>query len=166
VVVLPSPYNDTCSEGGCCLDEECSLTLIHVDENRCEDDIYDIYVVRGDGSWRYIEQIDLVSSPAGCCYEDEDGNECPQTEKQVSLTISNDDLNACCRLKIRLEQVGSNCCGTYTRFSIEGPSGAEVFSSYFSGTFEEEFDARELCVSNSGAAAAAVPFSMGEIGIV
>lgn len=143
--LLTPSENGNC--GGCvaCLDAPCNLTLVHVDENRCEDDIFGIYIVRSDGSERFIQQIDLVSSPAGCCGTDESGNDCPQTRIEVPITIEEADLDACCKFTIALRLEGSNCCSTYTRFSINGPGG-EVYGQYF-GTegITQSFDVRDLC---------------------
>lgn len=143
--VWPTPSEQGAC-GGCtgCLETSCELTLVHVDENRCEDDIFGIYLIRPDGTERFIEQIDLVSSPPGCCGSDDEDHECPQTRITVPLTVGNDDLDACCRFRIALRLEGYNCCGTFTRFSIEGPAG-EVYSQYFSGDFEQTFDVRDLC---------------------
>ena len=133
--------------GGCqaCLEIPCSLTLVHVDENRCEDDIFGIYIVRSNGSERFVQQINLVSSPAGCCGPDENGNECPETRIEVPITIEEADIDACCKFTISLRIEGWNCCSTYTRFSINGPGG-EVYGQYFGEEgVTQSFDIRDLC---------------------
>ncbi|MEI6492989.1 MAG: hypothetical protein WCO94_10610 [Verrucomicrobiota bacterium] len=134
--------------GGCvaCLDAPCDLTLVHVDMNRCEDDIFGIYIVRSNGSERFIRQIDLVSTPAGCCGSDyETGEECPETRIEVPITIEEADLDACCKFTIALRLEGTNCCNTYTQFSINGPGG-EVFSQSFGQEgLTQSFDIRDLC---------------------
>ena len=133
----------------CCLSEPCELTLKHVDENRCEDDIFGIYLIyydeNGQQKERFIQQINLVSSPAGCCGSDENGNDCPQTTITVPLTIQPSEVNGCCRIRIQLRLEGINCCNTWTHFSVIG-SGGEVYSQYFSQEgIDQEFDVRELC---------------------
>ncbi len=137
------------SSSCCCLADSCSLTLKHVDENRCEDDIFDIYLVYYDANGaeqeRFIQQINLISSPAGCCGSDDNGNQCPQTTITVPLTIQPSEVNGCCRVRIQLRLAGTNCCNTYTRFSIEG-EGGEVYSQYIGQEgIDQEFDIRDLC---------------------
>jgi hypothetical protein len=144
--LLTPSENGNC--GGCvaCLDTPCNLTLVHVDENRCEDDIFGIYIVRSNGSERSIRQINLVSSPPGCCgYDYETNQDCPQTRIEVPITIEEADLDACCKFTISLRLEGENCCSTWTRFSINGPGG-EVYSEYFTQDgLTQSFDVRDLC---------------------
>ena len=134
--------------GGCvaCLDAPCELTLVHVDMNRCEDDIFGIYIVRADGSERFIRQINLVSSPAGCCgYDYESGQECPETRIEVPITISAEDLDACCKFTIALRLEGTNCCNTWTQFTIIGPGGEVFGQSFGQEGLSQSFDIRDLC---------------------
>ncbi|MFZ4696250.1 MAG: hypothetical protein ACOYMV_14115 [Verrucomicrobiia bacterium] len=135
-----------CGSGCNCLAASCQITLVHVDENQCEDDIFGIYIVKGDGSERFIRQIDLVSTPAGCCGWDwETGGDCPSTTIEVPITLQESDFDSCCKFTVVLRLEGYNCCNTWTRFKVNGPGG-EVFSSYFTQDgIRASFDARDVC---------------------
>lgn len=128
---------------GCC--GGCQLTLVHIDENRCEDDIFGIYIIAPNGTERFIQQIDLVSSPPGCCGTDESGNECPQTRIEVPILLTPEDIGPQGEFTLALRLEGTNCCNTYTRFSLNGPGG-ELFSSYFGqGGITATFNASDAC---------------------
>ncbi len=63
----------------------------------------------------------------------------------MPITIQEMDLDACCKFTISLRLEGSNCCSTYTRFSINGPGG-EVYGQYFGvDGVTQSFDVRDLC---------------------
>lgn len=135
---------DDCCKCKTCEDVEfpCEITLIHIDENRCEDDIFNIYIKNpGTGARRFIEQIDLVSDPPGCC-----NWTCPQTRIDVPISLTAEDLDSDCRFTVEAELAGTNCCGTWTRIRIEGPSGQTLFGSYFAQEgYSQTFDARQIC---------------------
>jgi len=113
-----------------------------IDENRCEDDIFDIFVRNpGTGAQRFIQQIDLKSSPPGCCHPT-----CPQTRIDVPITLTVQDLDEDCRFEVRAVLAGLNCCNTYTRIRILGSNGTELFGTYFSQSgYSQIFDARQVC---------------------
>lgn len=136
--------DEDCCECLTCEDVEfpCEITLIHIDENRCEDDIFNIYIKNpGTGNRRFIQQIDLVSSPPGCC-----GFSCPQTRIDVPVTLGSEDLDRYCRFTIQAELAGTNCCNTLTRLRILGPNGVELVGQYFGQAgYSQTFDARQVC---------------------
>jgi len=75
----------------------------------------------------------------------ETGEECPETRIEVPITVEEADLDACCKFTIALRLEGTNCCNTYTQFSINGPGG-EVFSQSFGQEgLTQSFDIRDLC---------------------
>jgi hypothetical protein len=137
-----------CADPPCVRDElfPCDLLLIHIDENRCEDDVFDLYIENPTtGKRRFIREIDLVSSPPGCCGFQSDGTQCPQTTIIVPVTIQKSDLDEQCRFAIRAVFKRANCCSTITRIRIEGPSGGG-FGSYFGpGGYYQVFPADSFC---------------------
>jgi hypothetical protein len=136
--------DEDCCECNTCDDVlfPCEITLVHIDENRCEDDIFDIYVRNpGTGAQRLIQQIDLKSSPPGCCNPG-----CPQTRIDVPITLTVEDLDEDCRFEVRAVLAGYNCCNTYTRIRILGSNGTELFGTYFNQSgYSQIFDARQVC---------------------
>jgi hypothetical protein len=136
----PPPEQCTALQG------PCALTFVHVDENRCEDDAFDIFVVSPRGSERFIRNIDLVSSPAGCCGSTSGGQPCPQTRIEVPVTINPSETGAGgCTVRIVLRKTKDNCCSTLTRFSVVGPAG-EVYSQYFdSGGINAQLNIGDIC---------------------
>lgn len=125
----------------CTWRQPCTLTLVHIDENRCEDDIFGIYILQPNGGERFIAQIDLKSTPPGCC-----NSSCPQTRIDVPLTITGNDVDENCQFTIQLRLEGTNCCNTYTRFAVLG-AGGEIYSSYFNqGGLTQTFNANLVCL--------------------
>lgn len=124
----------------------CEITLVHIDENRCEDDIFDIYIRNpATGVRRFIQRIDLVSSPPGCC-QGWTHVSCPETRIDVPVTLTPEDLDSQCRFTVQAELAGLNCCNTWTRIRIEGSSGQVLFGSFFGqGGYSQTFDARQVC---------------------
>ena len=140
--------DEDCCECLTCEDVDfpCEITLVHIDENRCEDDIFDIYIKNpGTGVRRFIEQIDLVSSPPGCC-QGISSPSCPQTRVDVPVTLTSADLDEQCRFTVEAELAGTNCCNTYTRLRIFGSNGVILFGQYFNQSgYSQTFDARQVC---------------------
>jgi hypothetical protein len=150
LVLSPKPRKAGQTEGKpcCCecdLDDAlfpCNVTIVHIDENRCEDDIFDLYVYNPESdNERFIQQLDLVSTPPGCC-----NSGCPQTRIDVSVSLEKEDFSSKCEVGIRLRLAGRNCCNTYTRFRIIGSNGNEVTGGFFGqGGYQQTFKAVDIC---------------------
>lgn len=142
---LPA-YND----GFCgCPSAGCVVTFKYVDENRCEDDNFDAYIISTDGNGgeteTFLSNVNMQSTPPGCCGTDEQGNPCPQTTISFPVNISQSFYNSCMQLKIELRFVSANEHGTEAVFSLTGPGGEFFSSTFFAGGIIEAFDVRELC---------------------
>lgn len=124
----------------------CNVTLVHIDENRCEDDVFNLYVFNPDtNNQRFIRELDLQSSPKGCCGSS-GGNQCPQTRIDVDLSLKKEDFSTKCEVGIKLTYVRANCCSTWTRFRIIGSNGKEIQGGYFStGGYSSTFKAIDIC---------------------
>lgn len=132
----------------CCDPTPCGeITLRYVDENRCEDDVFDIYVYNPDTDVRrLIGELDMTSTPPGCCGFDEDGNPCPQTTIELTFTPEPGDIGADCAFGIQAEFKRANCCGTGAKFTLIGPHGNHVESQYFgSGGTKQTFKMSDVC---------------------
>lgn len=120
----------------------CEVTLVHIDENRCEDDAFNLYIENPTtGAQRFVQLLDLVSSPKGCC-----NPSCPQTRIDVPVTITQDDVGTNCRFRVRLVFAYANCCGTLTRLRVIGANGQEILGTNFgSGGYAQEFSIASIC---------------------
>lgn len=132
----------------CCDPTPCGeITLRYVDENRCEDDVFDIYVYNPTtNARRLIGTLDMKSDPPGCCNTDDDGNPCPQTTVELKFTPTPDDIGDNCYFGIQAEYKSPNCCGTLAKFTLIGPSGTRVDSQYFTTAgLKQEFKISDVC---------------------
>ena len=127
------------------VDPSCAITLRYVDENRCEDDAFNVYIKRADGSYRWLFLLDMVSTPAGCCVTDPEGNPCPQTEHTYTISLQDGDIDGCGRLTIKLEFDHANCCSTLAVFYVSGPNGSIPSQSFGPDGLEQSFNVLELC---------------------
>jgi hypothetical protein len=138
--------DEDCCECLSCQDVEfpCQIILTHIDENRCEDDIFDIYIKNpGTGERRFIAQIDLVSTPPGCCQPLSPS--CPETRIDIPVALTAADLDEACRFTVEAELAGTNCCSTWTRLRITG-SGVILLGQYFDQSgYSQTFDAKLVC---------------------
>jgi hypothetical protein len=126
----------------------CPITMIHIDENRCEDDVFNLFIENpATGERRFIRELNLESTPKGCCGTSLDGKQiCPQTRVDVTASIRTEDLDEQCRFTVVATFVRPNCCGTFTRLRIVGPSGVELMGSYFSSYgYRQTFSAIAAC---------------------
>lgn len=123
----------------------CRITLVHVDENRCEDDAFALYIKNPTtGAERFVRELDLASTPPGCCNAN-----CPQTRIEVPINLSADDVGFGCRFAVVLKFVRANCCGTLSRLTVFGETGAFVVGESFgSSGYEETFTVSTVCVEN------------------
>lgn len=150
LVLSDSEEEPCCCE--CCNDNTiaypCSVTVIHVDENRCEDDVFDIYVIGCNDKERFIRELDLVSSPPGCCegYYASTAASCPQTRIEFDIDLEKEDFNDNCETTIQARFKRANCCNTLTRLTLVASNGAMITGSYFSaGGYTESWEADVLC---------------------
>lgn len=128
--------------GGCPLGE-CEITIEFLDENRCEDDVFDLYLKNPTTEdERFIQEVDLASTPAGECGE-------PSAEYAniiIPVTVTETDFDEECRVIIGIRFVSSNCCGTWARFRIRRPNGCLVYGEYFgSNGGETTYTWLQLC---------------------
>lgn len=124
----------------------CSFNVTLFDFNRCEDDVFDVYLIRNDGTDRFLFTADLVSTPPGCC-----APTCPQTTVgPMSVTLTSADIQGCaaspcagavCDLYVGISVrfVSANCCNTNAQLIVTrlspttdyitsfGASGVDVF---------------------------------------
>lgn len=136
------------TEQACCCDNscplgECQITIEFLDENGCEDDVFDLYLKNPTSLVeRFIQTVDLKSSPSGGC------GDLSKTYANISIpvTVTANDFDANCEVIIGLRFVSPNCCGTWARFRIRRPNGCLVFGQYFSGGgLETTYTWLELC---------------------
>jgi hypothetical protein len=120
----------------------CTITFVHVDENRCEDDIFGLFRVNPDtGEEHRISTLNLVSSPPGCC-----NSGCPQTRIEIPETLNADSFSSECQIRFDLRLEGTNCCNTYTRFSLIASNGTVLYGTYFGqGGYSNTWEAEDLC---------------------
>lgn len=124
-----------------------NITIEFLDENRCEDDIFDIFIQNPETQvTRLIQRVDLVSTPPGCCGVNPLTNQpCPQTKITIPVTITPQDIDSYCRFFLKVVLVGTNCCSTYTRAKIIGPRGKEIFGSYFGQSgYTQSFNLKDI----------------------
>jgi len=140
---LSDSVADPCCCSGCndqTIKYPCTITVIHVDENRCEDDVFAVYVVGADGE-RFIRELDLVSSPRGCC-----NSSCPQTRIEFPITLRRQDFYDDCTTTIEARFVRANCCSTATRLTIVAATGDVIVGTIFGpGGYSQTFTAETFC---------------------
>ena len=100
----------------------CRLTFKYTNINQIQDDGFDFYIIKPDGSERFIGNIDAACKGGGGY------DECSCANVDVfsfDTTINQDDLATCepCSIQWRSELVKDNGCGTFGLFEIIGPYG-------------------------------------------
>lgn len=139
---------DPCTCCETCENPGCQLVLKYVDENECEDDVFDIYIYNPENpaAREYLGELDLTSNPPGCCNPG-----CGQTTVEIGpFAVDPRHISSKCTFGIEAEFKRANCCGTWARFSvrIQGSSN-EIFGEYFSEVgIKQEFSANEVCVEH------------------
>jgi len=132
---------------GCCCDlcsrGECTVTLEFLDENECEDDVFDLYVVNpGTNAERFVQEVDLVASPAGSCQD----AGATYADITIPLDLTLEDYSADCRVRIELRYKSANCCFTWTRFRLRRPDNTLLYGDYFDiGGISAEYTWDQLC---------------------
>ena len=136
MVILPGCACCTCPLG------ECQITIEFLDENGCEDDVFDLYLKNPTTEVeRFIETVDLASTPAGHC-----GDKAEYANIQIPVTVTPTDFDGDCKVIIGLRYVSPNCCNTFARFRIRRPNGCLLYGQYFGqGGLETTYTWEELC---------------------
>jgi hypothetical protein len=101
----------------------CRLTFKYTNINQVQDDGFDFYIIKPDGSERFIGNIDAACKGGG------GSGDCSCANVDVfsfDTTINQDDLATCepCSIQWRSELVKDNGCGTFGLFEIIGPYGS------------------------------------------
>jgi hypothetical protein len=136
MVILPSCACCTCPLG------ECEITIEFLDENGCEDDVFDLYLKNPTTEVeRFIETVDLKSTPAGKC-----GVKAEYANIHIPVTVTPEDFDSDCEVIIGLRYVSPNCCNTFARFRIRRPNGCLLYGQYFGQDgLETTYTWLELC---------------------
>ena len=117
----------------CCCDDscplgECEITIEFLDENRCEDDVFDLYLKNPTTNVeRFIQTVDLASTPPGKCGD----ASAEYANIIIPVTVTATDFDSECRVVIGVRYVSANCCFTWTRFRIRRPNGCLLYGQYF-----------------------------------
>lgn len=137
MVLLPSCSCCTCPLG------ECQITIEFLDENSCEDDVFDLYLKNPTTSVeRFIQTVDLKSDPPGGCVTP--GR--TYADIRIPVTVTPADFDSDCKVIIGLRYVSPNCCNTFARFRIRRPNGCLLYGAYFGqGGLETIYTWLELC---------------------
>lgn len=138
----------------------CKITVIHIDENRCEDDVFDILILGKNNRERFIRELDLVSKPRGCCdgfirpgLNPAPGGACPQTTIEFTIDLQEDDFQeffGSCVTSIIARFKKANCCSTFTRIIIIGSNGNIIFGNYFGPAgYLQQINAGRICTEKA-----------------
>lgn len=122
---------------------ECEITIEFLDENRCEDDVFDLYLKNPTTDVeRFIQTVDLKSTPSGGCGDPAK----TYANIIIPVTVTETDFDENCNVIIGLRFVSANCCNTWARFRIRRPNGCLVFGEYFGqGGLETTYAWFDLC---------------------
>ena len=64
---------------------------------------------------------------------------------ESNFCITAQDVDSNCRFIIKAVLAGTNCCATYTRIKMIGPTGKEIFGSYFvQSGYEQYINLRDI----------------------
>lgn len=122
----------------------CTVTFNFLDENQCEDDVFDFYLENPTtGATRFIQTVDLGTDPPGGC-----GGASGYTYANISIpvTITETDFDENCEVYVVLEFKSANCCNTYTRFRIIRPDGSILLGTYFNASgLRYKYTYQDLC---------------------
>lgn len=111
---------------------DCTATLEFLDENECEDDVFDLYVINPETlAERFVQEIDLVADPAGSCEGLEAAPGATYANITVPLELTLADWSSDCRVTIDLRFKSANCCFTWTRYRIRRPDESLLYGGYF-----------------------------------
>ena len=122
-------YNSTtgdcdCGASSCTLPSSCTLTFKYDDINSIQDDSFDIYLIKNDGTRVFAGNLNGVCGTLA----NPDTDNCTCAEEDVrtfDFTIDQSFVSVCggCSIVFETEMVANNGCGTYATFTIIGPYG-------------------------------------------
>lgn len=143
--MLGSKCSSCCNESKCPLGS-CTVRFEFLDENECEDDVFDFYLENPTtGNKRFIQTVDLVASPAGSC-KGLGSTGGTYANILIPVVISETDFDENCEVFVVLEFKSANCCNTYTRFRIIKPDNTILLGTYFSQSgLKEKYTWKQLC---------------------
>jgi len=105
-------------EGG-----SCQITFKYTNINKVQDDGFDFYIIKPDGSERFVGNINAAckggGGPGDC--------DCDNIDVfSFNTVVKQEDLTPCgtCAVQWRSELVQDNGCGTFGFFEILGPYGS------------------------------------------
>ena len=117
----------------CTLPANCTLTFKYDDVNSYQDDSFDIYLTKSDGTRVFVGNLNGVCGSyaeipddcdpstqccdASCCCAEEDVKTFDYTIDQSFITST----SCGCELTFDMIMVANNGCGTYATFTIIGP---------------------------------------------
>ena len=144
---------DDCSQGcGCKLpDGGCDLTFTYDNVNSIQDDVFDIYLLKNDGTWVYAGTINGICESTSSGSPGYGNCDCADEDvKTFDFTLTQDFLGTdpCnpCAIQFNCVQTGDNGCGTYATFTITGPYGTG-FGGYLGDS--GSIDISTSCISSS-----------------
>jgi hypothetical protein len=119
-----------CSQGCCQIpDGGCVLTFTYVNVNLIQDDAFDIYLIKNDGTDVLAGNINGVCQSGYSDPGDDPPCDC-NAEDTVTFTytidqtfLGNDACNSCA-IQFYCIETADNGCGTYATFNITGPYGS------------------------------------------
>lgn len=134
VVLKNNKVSCSCCNTGCSLNPiggSCKLTFIYTDVNSIQDDAFNIFLLKSNGTWVLAGNIDgacesLEFPPCGCSKVD---------IKKFDFTIDQSFVSgkANCAIEFKSEMTKDNGCGTFATFDIIGPKGTG-FGGYMGGS--------------------------------
>jgi hypothetical protein len=124
----------------------CQITFKYTNSNAVQDDGFDFYIIKSDGSEKFIGNINaacknLINPPCGCAGED---------VFSFNTVIKQEDLSPCepCAIQWRSELVQNNGCGTFGIFEIIGPYGNVPDAGNIGGSGTIRL--RDVCINPEG----------------
>jgi hypothetical protein len=122
----------------------CQLTFRYTNTNQIQDDGFDFYIIKPDGSERFIGNIDgACKSGSGCNCDNVD-------VFSFNTVVKQEDLSPCepCAIDWRSELVKDNGCGTAGFFEIIGPYGNVPDAGNIGGSGTIRL--RDVCINPEG----------------
>ena len=120
----------------------CQITFQYTNTNKVQDDSFDFYIIKPDGSEKFIGNIN------GHCKQNV--SECGCAEVDVfsfNTVVKQEDLDPCepCAIKWRSQLVQDNGCGTFGLFTIYGPYGEVPNAGSIGGS--GTIHLRDICIN-------------------
>ena len=119
----------------------CQIKFQYTNSNKIQDDGFDFYIIKPDGSERFVGNIDgACKSGSGCSCDNVD-------VFSFNTVIKQEDLSECepCSIQWRSELVKDNGCGTAGTFQIFGPYGEVPDAGNIGGSGTIKL--RDVCIN-------------------